>query len=260
MPIIENESNAEYHANTAISSSQAKLALTSIQLFKDGMDGLVKHEETPAMRFGTAVHAAVLEPEAFSSQYYIGAIDGRTKEGKAAKAEMQEKGLIILPQEDSDRIERMLNRMPKHVHDMLAPAKKELTIRVGSDRGEQCRFDALDVRDAYDLKSIANIDMAQKQIGNLLYWFSAGWYNMVYEKETGKPLRSWHWIFCETNPPYRWQVVELSHTLLSESTDRAYQISSDIHAAFTFDTWEDQPMPTFTWEPKPWDIPLLKGE
>lgn len=259
MPIIANESNADYHANSAISSSQAKLALTSMQLLKDSMDGLIEKKESPAMAFGTAVHAAVLEPDLFVSEYVTAPedLDGRTKEGKAWKAAHADKA--ILSTVDSRRIHLMLERMPKDIYEDLTWYDKELTVRVN---GVQCRFDAIktDRRMALDLKTVDNLNNAQKQIGNFLYWFSAGWYNYVFHKETGKTLADWSWLFAETNPPFRWQIIRLPIHILAQATELAEETAKNIEAAQTFGNWSGDDLPTIEWEPKPWDLPLLNAQ
>ena len=262
MPIIYDESNEDYHRNSAISSSQAKRALTSMQLFKDHQDGLIEREETDAMRFGTAEHAAVLEPELFKSQYIVKpeGIDMRTKEGKAWRAECGDRPVIT--QKDNDRIKYMLSRMPKSIRQAMESYRKEVTVR--PDIADiQCRFDAINLEEMIgdDPKTAANFDMIDRSIGNLLYWFSAGWYNYTLGLELGQeyPLSRWQWTFCETQPPYRWAVKVLPYNLLIKATDKAKEVHERIDFAMTYDQWSDEPIPTTDWEPKPWDIPLLNS-
>jgi len=79
--------NEEYHASSGISNS----ALSELK--KSPLHYWSKYlaperppsHETPAMRIGTAVHAAILEPHLFESEYVQAPkVDRRTKEGKAA--------------------------------------------------------------------------------------------------------------------------------------------------------------------------------
>ncbi|MDZ4154211.1 PD-(D/E)XK nuclease-like domain-containing protein, partial [Methylicorpusculum sp.] len=57
-------SNAAYHKDqSSVSSSQLKLLLRSPLHFQQGLNEA--HEETPAMRIGTAIHTALLEPDQF---------------------------------------------------------------------------------------------------------------------------------------------------------------------------------------------------
>jgi len=77
--------------------------------------------ETPAMAFGTAFHAAVLEPEAFTAEYAVKpeGFDGRTKEGKEWKADAEARGQIVL---DSDKAEQLAEMAANfRGHPLIAP-------------------------------------------------------------------------------------------------------------------------------------------
>lgn len=72
---------AEYDAIDAVNQSRLKpMAISPLQAEHEAES----REESEAMRFGTAVHVAVLEPDSFNDRYHImPACDKRTKEGKA---------------------------------------------------------------------------------------------------------------------------------------------------------------------------------
>jgi len=90
--IYSNISNEEYHKSEGLSASGLKLLARSPAHYKYSV-----REETPAMRKGTAVHAAVFEPERFGTDYIIAPeLDRRTKAGKEAWAELETSGKIVL--------------------------------------------------------------------------------------------------------------------------------------------------------------------
>lgn len=82
--------------------------------YRAWVDG-VEEEQTPAMAFGSALHCAVLEPERFGDLYVIQPDlgDGRTKEGKAARAAFQAEagGRAILSAADGSKIGAMARRL-----------------------------------------------------------------------------------------------------------------------------------------------------
>lgn len=64
-----------------------------------------KQEPTPAMQFGTAVHAYILEPQVFAAHYIVAPeIDRRTKAGKEAWQALQDTGKTILSASDFEDI------------------------------------------------------------------------------------------------------------------------------------------------------------
>jgi len=78
---VVKDSNDEYHSHKSISASGLKeIHKKSVYHFLNR-----KFKESPAMKLGTAVHQAILEPWDFHDIYYkIDKIDKRTKLGKEA--------------------------------------------------------------------------------------------------------------------------------------------------------------------------------
>lgn len=88
--------------------------------------------ETPAMAFGTAFHAAILEPDEFAKTYVMPpeGFDGRTKEGRAFKAEVEASGQIVLTRDVMDQLSEMAANFRSHpeIAPFLdAPGQPEIT-------------------------------------------------------------------------------------------------------------------------------------
>lgn len=79
MPQIHDRQ--EYRAFPALNQSAAKKLLVSPAHYQAYMN--TPHEETKALRFGTFVHAAILEPHTLNDLYATAPdVDKRTKQGK----------------------------------------------------------------------------------------------------------------------------------------------------------------------------------
>jgi exodeoxyribonuclease VIII len=94
-------SNADYHADPAISASQLKeVSRSPYHYWSRYLDpNCVAMVPTAAMRFGSLAHCAVLEPDELSKRYQL-APDRRTKEGKAAVIEMAAAGIEAVSEAD----------------------------------------------------------------------------------------------------------------------------------------------------------------
>ena len=94
-------SNADYHADPAVSASQLKTVMQSPYHFWSRYvdENRVAMVPTQAMRLGSLTHCAVLEPDELTKRYQL-APDRRTKEGKAAVVEMAAAGIEAVSEAD----------------------------------------------------------------------------------------------------------------------------------------------------------------
>lgn len=92
-----------YHASDAVSHSSLKRMEESAAKYKWELDHPNERPPSKAFELGTAIHCALLEPEVFEKTYAaMPKFDGRTKEGKAGKAdwEISNQGKIGLQPEE----------------------------------------------------------------------------------------------------------------------------------------------------------------
>lgn len=111
--IIQSMSSDDYHAHHAVSKSVLDKIARSPLHCRAYLDGL-RTEPTPAMQFGTALHAAVLEPELFDAQYAVFEGDRRTTAGKQAYADLVARNKSIITSADSDAITSMTAAVSSH--------------------------------------------------------------------------------------------------------------------------------------------------
>lgn len=239
--IIYDEPAQAYHANPAIGSNLAKLARKSIRLFRDAQLGLIPKKKSPALTIGNIVHMRVLEPDKYAAVCKTeGPINPKT--GKPYGRDTQkfeewqaENPDVIMVE---PYIDMMCERMPESVKTILRHGKPEVTFRTDDDPATQARPDWFRGDCVYDLKTIGDVDQWERDIRKWQYWFSAGWYKMVMNL-CCEDFKSWRFIFCEKNPPYRWRIVRMSSEYLDHALNNALEIYSKILTATKTDTWTD---------------------
>jgi hypothetical protein len=120
--------NADYHADPAISASHLKAVMQSPyhywSRFLDPQRPTV--EPTSAMRLGSLAHCAVLEPDELSKRYAI-APDRRSNAGKAAAAEMSANGIEAVSEPEMALALNMADAVRQHPYAaaLLADGKAE---------------------------------------------------------------------------------------------------------------------------------------
>lgn len=113
--IYHDLSNHDYHSGAGVSSSGIRifktlpLAYWGAYLSPDRPP----REETASQKFGTAFHAAMLEPDLYEKTYVVPpeGVDRRSKDGKAFFAELESKGNIVISAEQQKQIAMMVEAM-----------------------------------------------------------------------------------------------------------------------------------------------------
>lgn len=211
--------NEEYHSAPGISKSHLD-AIAG----KSPMHYWQKHinperepfNKTPALVLGDAIHAAILEPHKFETEYAAApACDRRTKEGKAVYEAflVRAVGKIILDANQFDIARRVRDACHRHpvASGFLAEGETEQSyFATDMFTGEliKCRTDRtvgpINGGLIVDLKSTEDASPAAfgRSAANYRYDVQVAWYYRVFESlHLGRP-ESWVWIAFEKEPPY----------------------------------------------------------
>lgn len=175
--------------------------------------------DTPAKSFGRFAHYVLLESKKIDKKYAVwGGHDRRTKAGKEAWRELQEKlnGREVVSQQDVHRALLMEKSMlaTDAASYIEAPGKAEHTIRWIAPDGTACksRLDKLnDDCVVVDLKTTcdASFDKFCNDIGSYKYHAQLAFYLDAAEYETGKKHRAVI-IAIESAPPFSCGVYSLN--------------------------------------------------
>lgn len=243
------KTRAEYDATVALNYSGSKKLLVSPLHYKQYL--AEPAEETKALRIGSAIHAAILEPETFSSRYICGLdVDKRTKAGKeAAEAFLATVGdkIVLSPDEFSLVTSVALSAIQALNRLGITFVETETMYKV-----DYCGVPLKSAIDAvgedgylYDVKSCESaaptFTGALGAIKGYKYNLQAHFYRTVYELATGKRPRGFRFLFIEKEPPYATAIYEIGPNLMSyavadfEAAVKLYQ------AGINFDSWPGYP-------------------
>ena len=175
--VVDGLSNADYHADPAVSASHLHQVARSGQhywaRYVDPNRQPVK--PTAAMTTGSLVHCAVLEPDQLLNRYGI-APGRRTKAGKEAAAEMQANGIEPVSESDMVLAENMARSVRSHPYaaELLSAGKAETSIWWDDPETGlrcKCRPDWINGRVCVDLKSTTDASPKgfAKSVANFRY-------------------------------------------------------------------------------------------
>ena len=218
---IITETNAEYHARESISASRLKLLRESPRVYESAVIlQRVKRTETPAMKIGTAIHAAILEPKSFAGTYAVIPADCRDKRTTAYKqwaSEAAKGNWIALTADEFDTIASA--RSAVGLHPIAAKIIEAIDHAEGSilyedpETGADCRFrfDGIARPIVFDIKTIAECSMEKIQRAVFDYGYHVQAAHYLTGLETIDPSTQWRFmfLFVETSEPWRVRVVEL---------------------------------------------------
>lgn len=218
--IISGMPNEVYHASEGISKSGLDLVNRSPAHYLYS----VRKDPTRAMAIGTAIHAAVLEPELFASQYLLlkDVTDRRSSEYKqACKAHDPE---LVLTGAEAERVAGMQEAVLSNPHaaDYLRQDNGwvELSVfAIDPATGVlcKCRFDkltadlvAVDLKKTQDGKDRA----FSRTMANYRYYVQAAFYTDVFMWATGLELQKFIFLAVEEEFPHfnkPWLVADDSY-------------------------------------------------
>ena len=182
-------------------------------LSKSGLDQLAKSpahyahwlqnpntEPTEAMRIGTAVHMAVLEPEKFRLKYALFSGDRRTKDGKAAYEALLSTGVEPLNADAWEQINGIAASVRSHPWwiENVTDSETEVSFFDLFDGIDvKARMDGITARHIIDLKTTSDASPAgfAKSVANFRYHWQAAWYQQFVDLP-------FVFIAVEKEPPY----------------------------------------------------------
>ena len=206
----------EYRAYDAVNASWLKRVLSHSVWHAN-----TPFEATAAMQFGTAAHSLILEPGTFNDEYQLWQGDRRTKAGKEAYEAILATGQTPITQQDMQRLEMMEHHCTMHppVSKLLEQAKEiELSLQFDSPyyEGISCKGQI----DLYtkngilvDLKTVADIEKAQRQFFNLHYDLQLAFYHDALVAN-GYQVNAVKVLFVETQSPHQVALLDVPQTVL----------------------------------------------
>lgn len=206
--VISTMTESEYRSLPALNASRFKAFHRSPYHFFNQKEV----ETTEAMKVGTAIHTACLEPNHYSSSIgYLPDVDGRTTEGKAIKKAFEEKyaGKTILKAVSKEVVDRAVHAIV--ISDEWDAIKANKAMRYEQVLlcdlfGIHCkaRLDLIDVENGIirDIKSCddASIERFKYTVKDRLYWLQAGFYTLMAEATFNKRF-DFEFIAVETSDP-----------------------------------------------------------
>jgi len=208
--IITDLSNADYHAHSAISKSGLDLIARAPALYKYRRDNPTPR--TDAMRWGSLVHTAILEPEKLNDAVAVlPEMDRRTKAGK------EEYAAFVMSVGDREPItadeyaELLATRdaawadpVARKALAMIELVETSIFFRAnGIDC--RCRPDAILTNGTIlDLKTTRDAapDAFAKSIASFRYHVQAAFYSDGYKQALGEMPRGFSFLAIEKEPPY----------------------------------------------------------
>jgi exodeoxyribonuclease VIII len=201
-------SESEYRSLPALNASRFKAFHRSPYHFLNQKEV----ETTEAMKIGTAIHTAMLQPNLYSSEIgYLPDVDGRTTEGKAIKRAFEEMyaGKTILKAASKDVVDRACSAIVRSDEWDAIKATKSMRyeqVLMCDLFGTACksRLDLIDVDGGIirDIKSCddASIVRFSYTVKDRLYWLQAGFYTLMAEQVFNKRF-NFEFIAVETSDP-----------------------------------------------------------
>ena len=204
-------SNEDYHSYEGISKSGLDKIARSPAHYRYSE----QRESTRAMVIGTAIHAAILEPERFDLEYVITECKARTESAyKKAKAVHGDE--LTLTAQEGKKVSNMREAVENNFEAMQflrAPGKAEASaICIDPETGItiRARFDWItDSGVAVDVKKTQDLRKFGRSVFDYRYHVQEAMYSYVYKLVTGDDLQAFYFLAVEEEAPHSNQMFLL---------------------------------------------------
>lgn len=265
MPILYNINIDDYHANPAVSHSklEAFRRKGAWYYWARFIDKSVAGPDSASLLLGRAFDTLVFEgPSGFDAQYIVTPAnhDGRTKDGKAYKAQAEASGKAIIKHDDYKRFDRMLDNITQNTAAMalLAQGKAQVTLRCSPKMlpfEAQSRPDWLHIDDAgsygLDLKTVDDLDRFPKSVVDFGAYRQAALCDLICDANDIQLTK--HWLLAvERSEPHRVKVFELSPNYIHIGFDEVTKELERLADHYDSDTWPLVDVESEVLEPPNW--------
>lgn len=212
-PGIYDISNADYHSSQGLSrSALMKLKKSPLHYAAHYKYGVGDKSPTPAMKFGSAVHSYILEPDKFDSQYLVvDKIEGRSKKAMEEREalELEAAGREVIWSETMNEIMALSDAFHSHevASQFLGNAKVEQSLFWRDEFTQvllKCRPDIWAPEMIIDLKTTndASPDSIQRDIASYGYHIQAAMIIDGIKAVTEETIKEFVLLAIEKKPPY----------------------------------------------------------
>lgn len=210
--LIFDLDNQTYHDSPGLSSSMLVKLMRSPAHLREAI--INPPEQTPAMKFGSAAHAAILEPNLFAGRYVKAPeCDRRTKAGKETYESfaIENQGKEILSGDDFDKIKAMVDAVHSHpvASGLLKNGKAEMSAFWRDPNTNllcKCRPDYYNTKNGIivDVKTSedASFKGFQKSISKFNYHIQSAFYLDGISTLEGRSLTDFVHLVVEKEAPH----------------------------------------------------------
>jgi len=232
-------SNAEYHADPAVSASHLHAVAKSPYHYWSRYLDPKRSAPVPtaAMKLGSLVHCAVLEPDELAKRYAV-CLPRNTKAGKEMAAEMEASGIEAVTATDMEQAMAMASAVRQHPYAaaLLSHGKAEQSFWFDDAQSGlrcKCRPDWLDGSTVVDLKTTTDASPAAfaRSVASFRYHVQADHYL------AGVPADRFLFIAAEKTYPFCVAVYELDAEAMKAGETLRRQNLQTIADCRAIDEW-----------------------
>ena len=203
-------------------------------------------QDTPALKFGRAVHMAVLQPKEFTAHYTVmPQFDRRTREGKEAYQRFLEQtdGMEYISEDDYETICGIYDsvRTDSNVAELLKRTRKEVSVFwKDSATGLECkcRMDAMRKGLVLDLKSCMDASTNTFMKDAIRYGYDVQCAHYLRgHKARYKTDAEWFFVAVEKTPPYAVNVIKASDGFIDRGTWQLIDLMDKLKECIDTNEW-----------------------